>query len=75
MLKSAWSRGPTLPAFPSPRMPAPPYRLPARPLGAAGNLSSDAHLAAIAIEHGAEVNSCDTNFARFPGLRWKDPLA
>ncbi len=46
-----------------------------QPLGAAGNLSSDAHLAAIAIEHGAEVNSCDTDFARFPGLRWKDPLA
>ncbi len=46
-----------------------------QPLGAAGNLSSDAHLAAIAIEHGAEVNSCDTDFARFAGLRWTDPLA
>lgn len=46
-----------------------------RPLGAAGNLSSDAHLAAIAIEHGAEVCSTDTDFARFPGLRWTDPLA
>ncbi len=46
-----------------------------QPLGAAGNLSSDAHLAAIAIEHGAEVSSCDTDFARFPGLRWADPLA
>lgn len=44
------------------------------PLGGAGNLTSDAHLAAIAIEHGAEVCSCDTDFARFSGLRWTDPL-
>jgi predicted nucleic acid-binding protein len=45
-----------------------------RPLGTAGNLVSDAHLAALAIEHGAELNSCDTDFARFSGLRWVDPL-
>jgi uncharacterized protein len=45
------------------------------PLGAAGNLTSDAHLAALAIEHGAELCSCDTDFARFEGLRWSDPLA
>jgi hypothetical protein len=45
------------------------------PLGTAGNLVSDAHLAALAIEHGAELNSCDTDFARFAGLRWVDPLA
>ncbi len=45
-----------------------------RPLGTAGNLVADAHLAAIAIEHGAELNSCDTDFARFAGLRWVDPL-
>lgn len=44
------------------------------PLGTAGNLVSDAHLAALAIEHGAELCSCDTDFARFPGLRWVDPL-
>jgi uncharacterized protein len=44
------------------------------PLGAAGNLTSDAHLAALAIEHGAELCSCDTDFARFDGLRWTDPL-
>jgi len=35
---------------------------------------SDAHLAALAIAHGAELNSCDTDFARFAGLRWVDPL-
>lgn len=45
------------------------------PVGTAGNLTSDAHLAALAIEHGAELCSCDTDFARFEGLRWTDPLA
>jgi toxin-antitoxin system PIN domain toxin len=45
------------------------------PLGAAGNLVSDAHLAALAIEHGAELYSRDNDFARFNGLRWVDPLA
>ena len=44
------------------------------PLGTAGNLTSDAHLAALAIEHGAELCSADTDFARFPGLRWRNPL-
>jgi len=44
------------------------------PLGGAGNLVNDAHLAAMAIEHGAELCSSDTDFARFPGLRWTDPL-
>jgi toxin-antitoxin system PIN domain toxin len=43
-------------------------------LGTAGNLTSDAHLAALAIEHGAELCSCDTDFSRFEGLRWRDPL-
>lgn len=45
------------------------------PLGTAGNLTTDAHLAALAIEHGAELCSCDADFSRFPGLRWNDPLA
>jgi toxin-antitoxin system PIN domain toxin len=45
------------------------------PLGTAGNLTSDAHLAALAIEHGGEVCSADTDFARFRGLRWRNPLA
>jgi toxin-antitoxin system PIN domain toxin len=44
------------------------------PLGTAGNLTSDAHLAALAIEHGAEVCSSDNDFARFEGLRWFNPL-
>jgi toxin-antitoxin system PIN domain toxin len=44
------------------------------PLGTAGNLTSDAHLAALAIEHGAELCSRDADFSRFSGLRWTDPL-
>ncbi|MEO6120924.1 MAG: type II toxin-antitoxin system VapC family toxin [Acidimicrobiales bacterium] len=44
------------------------------PLGTAGNLTSDAHLAALAIEHGATLYSCDSDFSRFAGLRWTDPL-
>lgn len=44
------------------------------PLGTAGNLTTDAHLAALAIEHGAQLCSSDTDFARFAGLRWSDPL-
>jgi toxin-antitoxin system PIN domain toxin len=35
----------------------------------------DAHLAALAIEHGVGVCSTDTDFARFDGLRWLDPTA
>jgi len=45
------------------------------PLGTGGNLVSDAHLAALAIEHGAELYSRDNDFARFDGVRWIDPLA
>lgn len=45
-----------------------------RPLGTAGNLTTDAHLAALAIEHGAVLCSCDSDFGRFSGLRWEDPL-
>lgn len=40
----------------------------------AGNLIPDAHLAAIAIEHGLEVCSADTDFARFDEIRWRNPL-
>jgi uncharacterized protein len=45
-----------------------------QPFGTAGNLTTDAHLAALAIEHGASLCSCDADFSRFPGLRWSDPL-
>ena len=43
-------------------------------LGTAGNLTTDAHLAALAIEHQAELHSTDADFSRFPGLRWRNPL-
>jgi toxin-antitoxin system PIN domain toxin len=43
--------------------------------GTAGNLASDAHLAALAIEKGAKLCSADHDFARFPGLRYVNPLA
>jgi toxin-antitoxin system PIN domain toxin len=45
-----------------------------RRLGTAGSLTTDAHLAALAIEHQAELCSTDADFARFPGLRWRNPL-
>jgi len=41
--------------------------------GTAGNLVTDAHLAALAIEHGCELISFDGDFARFPGLRSARP--
>lgn len=40
-----------------------------------GSLVSDAHLAALAIEHGLTLCSTDADFARFPHLRWENPLA
>lgn len=45
------------------------------PLGTAANLTSDAHLAALAIEHGARLCSSDHDFGRFPHLQWENPLA
>jgi toxin-antitoxin system PIN domain toxin len=42
--------------------------------GTAGNLTTDAHLATLAISHGAVLVSCDSDFARFQGLRWENPL-
>lgn len=44
-------------------------------LGTAGNLTTDTHLAALAIEHQCELHSNDADFARFAGLRWRNPLA
>jgi toxin-antitoxin system PIN domain toxin len=44
-------------------------------LGVAANLTTDAHLAAIAIERQCELHSNDVDFSRFEGLRWHNPLA
>ena len=58
-------------------LPGPPHLdiltdLVAGPIGP--NLITDAHLAALAIEHQAELHSNDSDFARFPGLAWRNPL-
>lgn len=45
-----------------------------RDAGTAGNLTTDAHLAALALSHDAVLVSCDADFARFKGLRWENPL-
>jgi uncharacterized protein len=42
--------------------------------GAVANLVPDAHLAALAIEHGLRMCSTDGDFGRFPGLSWENPL-
>jgi len=40
-----------------------------------GNLVPDAHLAALALGHGLTLCSTDGDFARFPTLRWQNPIA
>jgi uncharacterized protein len=46
-----------------------------RAVKAKGNLVSDAYLAALAIESGSEWITADRDYSRFPGLRWRHPLA
>jgi uncharacterized protein len=41
---------------------------------APGALVSDAQIAALAIEYGGRLQTTDRDFARFPGLRWENPL-
>ncbi len=43
------------------------------PIGTAGNLTTDAHLAALAADHRAQVVSFDADFGRFAGVRWLHP--
>jgi toxin-antitoxin system PIN domain toxin len=45
-----------------------------REIDASGNLIPDAYIAAVAIEHGAELATTDADFARFPRLRCRHPL-
>ena len=42
---------------------------------ATANLVSDAHLAALAVEHNCVLQSSDTDFARFRGLKWRNPIS
>ncbi len=44
-----------------------------RASGTGGNLTSDAHLAALAVEHDATIVSYDRDFQRFEGVRWSEP--
>jgi predicted nucleic acid-binding protein len=44
-------------------------------LGSGGNLTNDAHLAALVIEHRGEVVTYDSDFGRFPGVTWSTPGA
>ena len=44
-----------------------------RDTGTAGNLTTDAHLAALALEHGADIVSYDRDFGRFSGVRHRLP--
>lgn len=46
-----------------------------REAGRGGNLTTDAHLAAVAVELGGIVYTADTDFLRFAGVKWKNPLA
>lgn len=43
--------------------------------GTAGNHTTDAHIAALAVENGCELCSTDADFARYPQVRWVNPLA
>ncbi len=46
-----------------------------RAVGVAGSLTTDAHIATLAIEYHAEVHTSDLDFGRFPGIRWRNPIA
>ena len=45
-----------------------------RASNATANLVSDAHLAALSVEHNCKLASTDTDFARFRGLKWRNPI-
>ena len=45
-----------------------------RRAGAGGNLTTDAQLAAVSLRHRAVVHTADTDFARFPNVRWINPI-
>ena len=46
-----------------------------RQVGTAGSLTTDAHIAALALEHGCTICSADNDFKRFPGVTHVNPLA
>lgn len=80
-IETAWRVAQSWLERPNVRVPVPTERHP-EVLGrllasgkAAGNHAPDAHLAALALEWGLELLSADRDFARYQGLRWRDPLA
>ncbi|NWG70713.1 MAG: type II toxin-antitoxin system VapC family toxin [Parvularculaceae bacterium] len=80
-MQQAWEQATSWLKLPNVRVPGPTERH-AQTLAAilaqndvGGNLVSDAHLAALAIEHGLTLCSTDGDFARFKSLRWLNPLA
>jgi toxin-antitoxin system PIN domain toxin len=80
-MDTAWDQVEAWLACPNVWVPTPTERHPhflrqmLKATGGGGNLVPDAHLAAIAVEHGLLLCSADDDFARFPGLRWMNPLA
>ena len=73
-LVDAWlSRAHVRFALPGPRLLEIAFDL-LKDLGATGNLTTDAQIAALAIEEQGEVHSNDSDFARFSRLRWVNPL-
>ena len=78
-IQSAWEQVERWLSWPSTWIPLPGERHPkilSRLLasGVSGDLVPDAHLAALALEHGLTVCSCDSDFAKFDGVRWVNPL-
>jgi len=78
-LKDAWRQVAAWLSAPAPRPPAPTARhaeilAGLMPAVTRSNLLPDAHLAALAIEHGLTLCSTDGDFARFDGLSWENPV-
>lgn len=69
----SWLEAGAVTVTPGPRHLEIAFRL-LRELGTGGNLTTDVQLAALALEHQAELHSADADFARFKGLRWVNPL-
>jgi uncharacterized protein len=79
-IDEAWERVESWLGYANVWVPAPTERHPhflkqmLKATGGGGNLVPDAHLAALAVEHGLVLCSADRDFARFPGLRWTNPI-
>jgi predicted nucleic acid-binding protein len=70
----SWLRRPCVETVAPGERPWPILRRLLEATGSAGNLTSDVHIAALALERGAVVCSTDHDFGRFPGIRHVNPL-